>query len=101
MVEQLHFTWQVRNRFCGCSRLTSTGQLGCCSAGSFMNQSELDPFVALLACATCPTGTYSTVPNARLTCTNCTAGYYNSEQVSIQKHSRSSFYLFLPESNDL
>ena len=53
------------------SYLESTGRLGCCSPGTFMNSSTST------VCDACPSGQYSTVQNDDTSCNDCSAGAYS------------------------
>jgi surface protein len=57
----------------------STGRLGCCSPGTFMEHPNLNPFTKATACKFCPNGQYgSTVDDDITSCNRCIAGTYSS-----------------------
>jgi hypothetical protein len=47
---------------------SSTARYGCCDAGTYMAQPELNPFVKATACQDCSSSAYNPNENAKLTC---------------------------------
>jgi hypothetical protein len=46
----------------------TSGRYGCCDAGTYMANPELNPFVKTNACQDCSSSAYNPIENAKLTC---------------------------------
>ena len=59
---------------------SSTARYGCCDAGTYMAQPELNPFVKANACQNCPLGYFGTAAsNDDPQCFECDSGKYNDQ----------------------
>ena len=57
---------------------SSTARYGCCDAGTYMANPELNPFVKTNACQNCPTGWYGAIVETMPTCLKCSLGKFNA-----------------------